>query len=52
MIKKTGINGILQASVYNRNAETERLAATVDYVTMMTDIDIPAEEDEDEEQEI
>ena len=52
MVKKTGINGITQASADNRNAETERLAAKVDYIAMMAEIDIPTEEVTDEEQEI
>ena len=52
MVKKTGINGIAQAAADNRNAETERLAATVDYIAMMAEIDIPTEEDSDEEQKI
>ena len=52
MVKKTGINGIIRAGEDNRAAEQERLAATVDYIAMMAEIDIPTEEDADEEQEI
>ena len=52
MIKKTGINGIEQAKQDNANVEMERLAATVDYFSMMTGIEIPTEEDTDNEQEL
>ena len=46
MVKKTGINGISRAAIDNMNAETERIAATVDYIAMMAEIDIPIEESE------
>ena len=48
-IKKTGQNGIAQTAADNANAKTERLAANVDYIAMMRDVDIPTEEDADEQ---
>ena len=44
MIKKSGINGIVQAAVDNMNAKTERQSAMMDYFAMMCDVDIPMEE--------
>ncbi|MCH5213323.1 MAG: hypothetical protein J1G06_09920 [Oscillospiraceae bacterium] len=49
VVKKTGINGIVQAALDNMNAETERLAAIADYFSMMTGVDIPTEEDTEHE---
>ena len=52
MVKKTGQNGISRAAADNTAAEQERIAANVDYIAMMCDVDIPIEEEADEEQEI
>ena len=52
MVKKTGINGIVQTAIDNLNAKSEHLAANLDYIAMMCDVDIPSEEDSDNEQEI
>ncbi|MGN0163595.1 MAG: hypothetical protein ACI4EA_08480 [Candidatus Ornithomonoglobus sp.] len=48
MIKKTGTNGINRAQEDNQRAETDRIAAIVDYVAMMTDIEIPTDEETEE----
>ena len=50
MVKKTGINGIEQAAQDNRNAEMEQLAANVDYIAMMAEINIPTEEAQNEQE--
>ena len=52
MVKRTGQNGISRAATDNRAAEQERIAANVDYIAMMCDVDIPTEEEADEECEI
>ena len=52
MVKMTGTNGIAQAAADNRNAKTELLAANIDYIAMMCDVDIPTEGETDEEQEV
>ena len=52
MIKKTGINGIVQTAIDNADAKTERNAANVDYIAMMCDVDIPTEEAIDDEHEV
>lgn len=52
MIKKTGQNGIFRAAEDNRAAEQERISAKVDYIAMMCDVDIPTEEDANNEQEV
>ena len=44
MVKKTVTNGIAQAATDNNAEEQERIAAKVDYIAMMTEIDIPMEE--------
>lgn len=43
MPKKLVTNGISQVSTDNLKAENERLSAILDYVAMMTDIEIPTE---------
>jgi len=49
MKRLKGINGIVQTTVDNNAAETEKISATLDYVAMMADVEIPTEDDAEEE---
>lgn len=51
MVKKTGMNGIAQTTIDNTNNKMMQLAALIDYVAMMGDVDIPTEEEMNNEQE-
>jgi hypothetical protein len=46
-MKITGTNGIQQVRLDNQRVDTEKLAAVVDYVAMMADVEIPTEETEE-----
>jgi len=49
MKRLKGINGIVQTAVDNNVAETEKISATLDYVAMMADVEIPTEDNAEEE---
>lgn len=47
MKKIKGVNGISQVATDNQRAETEKLTALVDYIAMMSDVEIPIYETEE-----